>query len=130
MDELLKAIALLFESKMKVYTEKTVSAWYDLLKPYPPKHVLTAINESIHNNDDFISVGKLVKLMPSKISLEKALDVYVLKNYKETFENGIRDSNSTDLRTSFRKQHEGIEQDYYSNGDIMPSNGLAIKEMK
>lgn len=58
-EKLSKAIVLLFESKLKNYTEATITAWVELMKKYPEVLALEAIERQIYSSDDFPTVGKL-----------------------------------------------------------------------
>ena len=60
------ALMSLFESKLKVYTEKTIDVWYNELKDYSEDAVIEGIKRLIHSQDGFISVGKIVEQFSNK----------------------------------------------------------------
>lgn len=66
-----KLIIILFESKLKNYTEITVSTWVDLLNKFPENEVIAAIENLIYKKDDFISIGQIFEIINPPPNLEE-----------------------------------------------------------
>lgn len=62
-EKLSKMIVMLFESKLKSYTEITVDTWVEMFerKKLPDDKLESAFSKMIYGDDEFPSVGKIVK---------------------------------------------------------------------
>lgn len=69
-EKLSKMLILLFESKMKNYTGKTIDIWIQLLKNYDENKLEKVIYKLIYTKDDFISIGQIHELINPPINTE------------------------------------------------------------
>jgi hypothetical protein len=65
-----KAMAYLFEAKMKPCPETTIQVWFDLLKDFPEEKVIAATLDLARSPDQFINVGMIIERVKPNITAE------------------------------------------------------------